>query len=119
MNGSDPNLEDVARRGRDIFARIVAEQVRDEPTQTVVAIDVADMPGHQLRAYEIHRTFPADPPVINGLALKEIWTSGVSDTVDQNGTAAAQALPATFPSTEKTEGPPQHFHQGLMCRNVG
>jgi hypothetical protein len=32
-------------------------------------IDVGDVPGHQVRIYEIHRTFPADPPVINGWCL--------------------------------------------------
>jgi hypothetical protein len=50
-------------------------------------IDVGDVPGHQVRVLEIHRTFPNDPPVINGVKLKEQWTRGVSDYIDTNGTA--------------------------------
>jgi hypothetical protein len=48
-------------------------------------INARDVPGHQVRAYEIHRTFPADAPMINGIKLKEIWTRGVSDLIDYNG----------------------------------
>jgi hypothetical protein len=49
------------------------------------AIDVGDIPGHQVRVYEIHRTFPTNPPVINGLKLAETWTRAISDYVDNNG----------------------------------
>jgi hypothetical protein len=42
-------------------------------------VDVGDVPGHQVRVFEIHRTFPNDPPVINGVKLKEQWTRGTSD----------------------------------------
>jgi hypothetical protein len=49
------------------------------------AIDVGDMSGHQVRVYEIHRTFPTNPPVINGLKLAETWTRAISDYVDNNG----------------------------------
>ena len=34
-------------------------------------IDVGDAPGHQVRIYELHRTFPNNAPVINGVAIKE------------------------------------------------
>jgi hypothetical protein len=51
------------------------------------AIDVGDIPGHQVRVFEIHRTFPTNPPVINGLKLTETWTRGMSDYVDNNGTS--------------------------------
>ena len=49
-------------------------------------IDVGDVPGHQVRIYEIHRTFPTDPPMINGLKLVEQWSRGASDYIDNNGT---------------------------------
>jgi hypothetical protein len=49
-------------------------------------IDVGDVPGHQVRIFEIHRTFPADPPMINGLKLVEQWSRGASDLIDNNGT---------------------------------
>jgi len=48
-------------------------------------IDVGDESGHQLVMFEIHRTFPTNAPVINGLKLKETWTRGYADYVDSNG----------------------------------
>jgi hypothetical protein len=50
-------------------------------------LDVGDVAGHQVRVLEIHRVFPNDPPVIEGVKLKEQWTRGVSDYIDTNGTA--------------------------------
>jgi hypothetical protein len=49
------------------------------------AIDVPDMRGHHLRVYEIRRTFPTNPPIVNGLAIKEIWTRGMADYTEDNG----------------------------------
>jgi hypothetical protein len=49
------------------------------------AIDVEDVPNHQVRVYELHRTFPSNPPVINGVKLKETWTRGYSDYIDNSG----------------------------------
>jgi hypothetical protein len=48
-------------------------------------IDVGDEPGHQLLIFEIHRTFPSNAPVINGVKLKETWTRGYADYVNSNG----------------------------------
>ena len=50
-------------------------------------IDVGDVPGHQVRLFEIHRTFPTNPPTINGLKLTESWTRATSDYIDNNGSA--------------------------------
>jgi hypothetical protein len=50
-----------------------------------VVIEVGDEPGHTISIYEIHRTFGANAPVINGVKLKETWTRGYSDYVSQNG----------------------------------
>jgi hypothetical protein len=49
------------------------------------AIDVPDMPGHQVRIYEIRRVFPTNPPIVNGLAIKEVWTRGMADYTEDNG----------------------------------
>ena len=49
------------------------------------AIEVEDVPGHILRVYEIHRTYPNNPPMINGVALKEQFTRGTSDQTNNNG----------------------------------
>jgi hypothetical protein len=48
-------------------------------------VDVRDMPGHRLLVYEIRRTFPAYAPIVNGLAIKEIWTRGMADYTEENG----------------------------------
>lgn len=53
------------------------------PQQNV--IEVGDVPNHFVRVYEIHRTFPSNPPMINGVALKEQFTRGISDQIDNNG----------------------------------
>ena len=50
-------------------------------------LEVGDRPGHLVRLFEIQRTYPADPPVIDGMRLKETWTRGMSDYVEQNGLA--------------------------------
>jgi hypothetical protein len=49
------------------------------------AIQVGDVPGHEVRSYEIHRTYPTNQPVVNGLKLTESWTRGVSDYIDGSG----------------------------------
>ena len=49
------------------------------------AIDVGDVPGHQVRVFEIHRTFGDNPPMINGVKLVESWSRSVSDYMDGNG----------------------------------
>ena len=50
-------------------------------------VDIGDIPGHQARLFEIRRTYGNDAPVINGLKLKEQWTRGMSDYIDNNGPA--------------------------------
>jgi hypothetical protein len=60
-------------------------------TQTIYTqqhtIDVGDIPGHQARLFEIRRTYGDDAPLINGSKLKEQWTRGMSDYIDNNGPA--------------------------------
>src|SRR3989442_6222164 len=66
-------------------------------------IEVGDVAGHQVRLFELRRTFGAtavavatsasdqqgkaasDTPVFNGIKAKEIWTRGLSDYTDGNG----------------------------------
>jgi hypothetical protein len=52
-------------------------------------VEVGDVAGHQVRVNEIHRTFPNDPPVVNGLKLKEQWSRGITDYTDTNGTGTS------------------------------
>jgi hypothetical protein len=48
-------------------------------------IDVGDAPGHQVRVFEIRRTFPNNAPAINGVKLVELWNRGASDLFDGDG----------------------------------
>jgi len=50
-------------------------------------VDVGDLPGHQVRVFELHRTYPSDAPVINGLKMTEMWTRGVTDLIDGTGSS--------------------------------
>jgi hypothetical protein len=52
-----------------------------------ISIDVGDVPGHIVRAFEIQRTFPNNAPVINGLKIAEHWSRGRSDLINGNGSA--------------------------------
>jgi hypothetical protein len=48
-------------------------------------IDVGDVPGHQVRIFELQRTFGADAPMIEGVRVKELWTRGITDFTELNG----------------------------------
>src|SRR5215467_8056248 len=50
-------------------------------------IDVGDVPGHQVRLFEIHRTYPSNAPTISGTKIVESWTRGISDYTNNNGEA--------------------------------
>ena len=50
-------------------------------------IDVGDVPGHQVRIFEVHRAYPGNAPAINGTKIVESWTRGISDYTDNNGEA--------------------------------
>ena len=48
-------------------------------------IDVGDVPGHQVRIFEVHRTYPKDLLVVDGVRVVEEWLRGYSDYIDTNG----------------------------------
>ena len=53
-----------------------------------VAIDVGDVPGHQVRIVELHSVYPPnDKPNCEGLKRVEAWTRGFSDYINRNGRA--------------------------------
>jgi hypothetical protein len=51
------------------------------------AVDVGDIPGHQVRLFEIRRTYPSDAPAIKGTKIVESWTRGITDYINNNGAA--------------------------------
>jgi hypothetical protein len=48
-------------------------------------LDVGDVPGHQIRVFELHRTYANDKPNCENLKRTESWTRGYSDFIDRNG----------------------------------
>jgi hypothetical protein len=57
------------------------------------ALDVGDVPGHQIRIYEVHRTYPADAkPNCEGLKRTESWSRVVSDFIDRNGRVSGYSV---------------------------
>ena len=71
-----------AQQKQKISYKVGAENTKYPQRHT---LEVGDQPGHTLGLYEIHRAFGANAPVVNGLKLKETWTRGYSDYLDNNG----------------------------------
>ncbi len=71
-----------AQEKQKVSYKVTAESAKYTQRNT---IDVGDESGHQLSLFEIHRTFPSNAPVINGVKLKETWTRGYADYVNSNG----------------------------------
>jgi hypothetical protein len=72
---------DLLAQQRLVF-KVAAENT--QYTQQHV-IDVGDVPGHQVRLFEIRRTYPSSAPAINGMKIVESWTRGISDYTNNNG----------------------------------
>ena len=49
------------------------------------SLDIGDVPGHTIRLFELHRTFPDDPPDFAGVAVKDYWSRGESESLGGNG----------------------------------
>jgi hypothetical protein len=48
-------------------------------------MDVGDVPGHKIGAYEQHRTFSDPKPNCEGRKIVEQWSHGFRDMIDRNG----------------------------------
>lgn len=66
---------------------ISSEGVKSRYVQQL-ALDVGDVPGHQVRVQESQRTFPADnQPTVDGERIVEWWGQGYSNYVGGIGPA--------------------------------
>jgi hypothetical protein len=74
----------LAQRQQQLTFKV--EQANTRYTQQHT-IDVGDVPGHQVRVFEVRRTFPSNPPVVNGVKIVEAWSRGASDYTNNNGPA--------------------------------
>src|SRR2546422_11510621 len=48
-------------------------------------LDIADTPGHVIRLAEVRRTWPENPPTVEGLKVAEEVVRGLGDSVTGNG----------------------------------
>ena len=55
------------------------------------SIEVGDIPGHEIRIYEIYRTVK-DGPKIEGVRLMETWSRGYSNYVEMNGPSSVYTI---------------------------
>jgi hypothetical protein len=53
-----------------------------------ITITVGDVPNHVVRAFEVHRTYPTNPPLIAGLKLVEQIDRGLADIIAGNGSGS-------------------------------
>jgi hypothetical protein len=60
-------------------------------TQTHI-IEVGDVPNHQLRIFELHTVYTAEPPAFDGVKVKERIARAFSDYIDGSGTATGYAI---------------------------
>src|SRR5438067_2543025 len=84
-----PASHAFAQQTQHVSYKVGAENAKYTQQQF---LDVGDIADHQVRSFEIHRTFPSNAPVINGMKIKEQWTRGISDYVDNNGTATVYGV---------------------------
>jgi hypothetical protein len=52
-----------------------------------LAIDIGDVPGHQVANYEVQYKFGSDAPVYDGVKVVEIFVRGTSDTIAGSGSS--------------------------------
>ncbi len=57
-----------------------------------LAINVGDVPGHEVRVFELERTFPTDPPMFDGVKAVESWTRATTDFTGGNGRVAGYTV---------------------------
>jgi hypothetical protein len=77
-----PAADALAQQKQKVAYKVAAGDTKYTQRNT---LDGGDEAGHQMSLFEIHRTFQSDAPVINGLKLKETWTRGYGDYVNNNG----------------------------------
>jgi hypothetical protein len=72
----------LAQQRQHVSYKVGAENSKYTQQQNV---DLRDVPNHLLRIFDVHRTFPTNAPVVNGLKIVEAWNSGIADRIDGVG----------------------------------
>lgn len=56
------------------------------------AIDVGDVPGHQVRVFAVHSVYTGEAPVYDGIKVREAWTKASTDYTEGNGHGAGYTV---------------------------
>jgi hypothetical protein len=89
LAGALPAGDALAQQNRQLVFKVSAENSKYTQQHT---IDVGDVSGHQVRLFEIRRTYPNNAPVINGMKIVESWARGISDYTNNNGPATTYGV---------------------------
>jgi len=84
-----PDSNTLAQQKQQVSLKSSAENNKITQQQN---IDVGDVPNHIVRVYEVHRTFPNNAPLINGLKVVDEWDRGTLDLTDSSGTGPAYIM---------------------------
>jgi hypothetical protein len=82
-----PAKADETSKQQHVSFKALAENSKITQQQN---IEIGDVPNHVVRIFEAHRTYPNDPPVVNGLSIVEEWDRGTADYIDGNGPVTVQ-----------------------------
>lgn len=52
-------------------------------------VDIGDVPGHQLRVYQVHNRYPERDLTFAGVVVTEMTSGGIGDSVNGSGTFTA------------------------------
>jgi hypothetical protein len=99
-----PAGDALAQQKQQLVFKVGAENSKYTQQHT---IDVGDVPGHQIRLFEIRRTYPDNAPTINGMKIVESWARGITDYTNNNG-------PATTYSVYVLESGDKFFTRGSL-----
>ncbi len=67
-------------------------------------IDVGDVPGHQVRVFELHTKYAGIAPLYDGVKVAEGWTRGISDYTNGAVTPSSTQSPSWKTGTRSSAG---------------
>lgn len=77
-----PGSNALGQQKQQVSFKVPAENTKYIASQNV---DVGDTPNHIVRLFDTHVTLPNSAPAVNGLKIVEMWTRGIGDIGDGNG----------------------------------
>jgi hypothetical protein len=79
-----PGSHGLAQQKQQVSFKLPAENSKYVVSQNV---EVGDAPNHIVRLYELQARLPNNTPAINGLKPVELWTRGIADLTEGNGSS--------------------------------